>query len=103
MGLKNNKIVLLRHGESTWNLENRFTGWTDVDLTKKGINEAKSAGILLKKELIDFDLVYTSRLKRAIETMKLCIQSMDIKNMKPSSSESANAPKQVLLLNRHQA
>ena len=77
----NNKIVLLRHGESQWNLENRFTGWTDVDLTKKGINEAKSAGIILKKEFYDFDLVYCSVLKRAVDTMKYCLNSMRIKKI----------------------
>jgi len=78
---KNNKIVLIRHGESQWNLENRFTGWTDVDLTNKGINEAKNAGKLLNEKSFDFDLVYTSVLKRAFKTMELCLNSMDIKNI----------------------
>ena len=63
------KIVLLRHCESEWNLENRFTGWTDVDLTEKGIEEAKRAGLLLKKEGFQFDIAYTSFLKRAIKTL----------------------------------
>ncbi len=79
--IKNKKIVLLRHGESQWNFENRFTGWTDVDLTKKGIKEAKSAGILLDKKLFSFDLVYTSVLKRAINTMKICLDTMNINDV----------------------
>ena len=65
------KLVLLRHGESQWNLENRFTGWTDVDLTPKGELEAKSAGQTLKENGFGFDFVYTSVLKRAIRTMKI--------------------------------
>ena len=72
--LKKHKIILLRHGQSQWNLENRFTGWTDVELTEKGINEAKNAGILLNEEFIKLDLVYTSILKRAIQTMKICLK-----------------------------
>ena len=63
------KLVLIRHGESTWNLENRFTGWTDVDLTPTGIEQAKSAGKLLKAENYDFDLAYTSMLQRATRTL----------------------------------
>ena len=63
------KLVLIRHGESTWNLENRFTGWTDVDLTPTGIDQAKSAGKLLKAENYDFDLAYTSMLQRATRTL----------------------------------
>ena len=63
------KLVLIRHGESTWNLENRFTGWTDVDLTTTGLNQAISAGRLLKAEGYDFDLAYTSVLKRATRTL----------------------------------
>ena len=63
------KIVLLRHGESTWNRENRFTGWTDVDLTEKGVAEADRAGELLKKEGFAFDKAYTSYLKRAVKTL----------------------------------
>ena len=76
-----NKLVLLRHGESTWNFENRFTGWTDVDLTKKGANEAKNAGLLLDKENLEFDLVYTSVLKRAMKTMQLCLGEMRFDNI----------------------
>jgi 2,3-bisphosphoglycerate-dependent phosphoglycerate mutase len=71
------KIVFMRHGESTWNLENRFTGWTDVDLTEKGINEAKSAGKILKDAGFSFDLCYTSVLKRAIRTLWLTLDEMD--------------------------
>ena len=63
------KLVLIRHGESTWNLENRFTGWTDVDLTPTGIDQAQSAGKLLKAENYDFDLAYTSMLQRATRTL----------------------------------
>ncbi len=74
-------LVLLRHGESLWNLENRFTGWTDVPLTNNGILEAKNSGILLKKEGFIFDLVYTSVLKRANHTMKLCLKEMKLKKI----------------------
>lgn len=72
------KIVLMRHGESTWNLENRFTGWTDVDLTEKGIAEGKHAGKLLKEAGFSFDLAYTSVLKRAIRTLWLTLDEMDL-------------------------
>ncbi|HNO75212.1 2,3-diphosphoglycerate-dependent phosphoglycerate mutase [Nitrosomonas mobilis] len=71
------KLVLLRHGESTWNQENRFTGWTDVDLTVKGIGEAKAAGQLLRSNGFNFDLAYTSVLKRAIRTLWLTLDEMD--------------------------
>ena len=64
-----NKLILLRHGESRWNQENRFTGWTDVDLTENGKGEAKNAGVLLSKNKIEIDLIYTSYLKRAIKTI----------------------------------
>ena len=67
------KLVLIRHGESTWNLENRFTGWTDVDLTPKGIEQARQAGRLLKEEGYEFDLACTSVLKRAIRTLHLAL------------------------------
>lgn len=72
------KIVLLRHGESTWNKENRFTGWTDVDLSEKGIEEAKRAGQVLKKEGFIFDIAYTSVLKRAIRTLWIVLDEMDL-------------------------
>ena len=71
------KLVLIRHGESIWNLENRFTGWTDVDLTPTGIAQAKSAGRLLKAEGFEFDLAYTSVLKRATRTLWHCLDEMD--------------------------
>ncbi|HWP18081.1 MAG TPA: 2,3-diphosphoglycerate-dependent phosphoglycerate mutase [Burkholderiaceae bacterium] len=71
------KLVLLRHGESTWNLENRFTGWTDVELTPTGVEQAKEAGRLLKAEGYDFDVCYTSVLKRAIWTLWHCLDQMD--------------------------
>jgi 2,3-bisphosphoglycerate-dependent phosphoglycerate mutase len=71
------KLVLIRHGESTWNLENRFTGWTDVDLTPTGIVQAQQAGRLLKAEGWDFDLCYTSVLKRATRTLWHCLDEMD--------------------------
>jgi len=71
-------VVLLRHGESIWNKENLFTGWTDVDLSEKGIEEAKEAGKILKKEGYTFDLAYTSVLKRAIRTLWLTLDEMDL-------------------------
>ena len=71
------RLVLLRHGESTWNRENRFTGWTDVDLTEQGRAEAREAGRLLKAEGFDFDLAYTSVLKRAIRTLWTALDEMD--------------------------
>ncbi len=71
------KLVLIRHGESTWNLENRFTGWTDVDLTPTGLAQAVSAGKLLKAEGYDFDLAYTSVLKRATRTLWHVLDEMD--------------------------
>ena len=71
------KLVLIRHGESTWNLENRFTGWTDVDLTPTGIEQAKNAGQLLKDEGYEFDVAYTSVLKRATRTLWHVLDEMD--------------------------
>ena len=71
------KLVLVRHGESTWNLDNRFTGWTDVDLTPVGVEQAKEAGRLLKAEGYDFDLCYTSVLKRATRTLWHCLDELD--------------------------
>lgn len=72
------KVVLVRHGESAWNKENRFTGWTDVDLTEQGRGEAKLAGELLKAEGLAFDLAYTSVLKRAIRTLWIVLDEMDL-------------------------
>lgn len=71
------KLVLLRHGESTWNQENRFTGWTDVDLTAQGVAEAIAAGQLLKNEGYAFDLAFTSVLKRANKTLNLVLEQLD--------------------------
>jgi 2,3-bisphosphoglycerate-dependent phosphoglycerate mutase len=71
------KIVLLRHGESTWNKENRFTGWTDVDLSEKGRTEAANAGRLLKESGFAFDIAYTSVLKRAIRTLWMALEELD--------------------------
>ena len=72
------KLMLLRHGESAWNKENRFTGWTDVRLTPKGIEEAKEAGRLMKQEGFVFDIAYTSVLSRAIQTLWLALEEMDL-------------------------
>lgn len=72
------KVVLLRHGESDWNKQNRFTGWTDVDLTEKGIEEAKSSGKLMKEAGFIFDIAFTSVLKRAIRTLWLALDEMDL-------------------------
>ena len=72
------KIVLLRHGESDWNRENRFTGWTDVDLSEKGLAEATQAGELLKEAGFTFDVAYTSVLKRAIRTLWIVLDRMDL-------------------------
>lgn len=70
------KIVLIRHGQSTWNLENRFTGWTDVDLTEQGRTEARSGGVLLREGGYEFDAVYTSVLKRAVKTMWIVMEEL---------------------------
>ncbi len=72
------KLVLVRHGESTWNKENRFTGWTDVELSEKGRQEAKEAGVVLKAEGFTFDVAYTSVLKRAIRTLWTVLDEMDL-------------------------
>lgn len=72
------KLVLLRHGESIWNLENRFTGWTDVGLSDKGLKEAHEAAEWLKKENFSFDIAYTSVLKRAIQTLWIVMEDMDL-------------------------
>ena len=72
------EIVLIRHGESAWNRENRFTGWTDVPLSEKGVQEARAAGQLLKEEGCTFDLAFTSVLKRAVKTLWLVLEEMDL-------------------------
>jgi 2,3-bisphosphoglycerate-dependent phosphoglycerate mutase len=74
----NIKLVLLRHGESVWNKENKFTGWTDVDLSEKGMSEAREAGEALKKEGYEFDTAFTSVLKRAIRTLWFVLDEMDL-------------------------
>ena len=75
------KLVLVRHGESIWNLENRFTGWTDVGLSEKGVNEAIEAGKLLKKRGYTFDIAYTSVLKRANDTLNYILDELDEKDI----------------------
>ena len=72
------KLVLIRHGESLWNKENRFTGWKDIDLSEKGIEEAKAAGQLLNREGFIFDEAYTSVLKRAVRTLWTVLSEMDL-------------------------
>lgn len=72
------ELVLVRHGQSTWNLENRFTGWTDVPLTEKGILEAREAGIILKEKGYTFDVAYTSVLKRANDTLNLILEELNL-------------------------
>ena len=76
-----NKLVLLRHGQSQWNLENRFTGWKDVPLTEKGINEANNAGHLLKKHNVKIDKVFSSVLERANKTAEIAIKASEIENL----------------------
>lgn len=72
------KLVLLRHGQSTWNLENRFTGWTDVDLTEQGREEARAAGRILREQGYTFDIAYTSVLRRAIKTLWIVLEEMEL-------------------------
>ncbi|MCS7299478.1 MAG: 2,3-diphosphoglycerate-dependent phosphoglycerate mutase [Spirochaetia bacterium] len=72
------KMVLVRHGESVWNKENRFTGWTDVDLSERGVEEAKKAGKVLKENGFTFDIAFTSVLKRAINTLHIILSEMDL-------------------------
>jgi 2,3-bisphosphoglycerate-dependent phosphoglycerate mutase len=76
--MPNIKLVLLRHGESVWNMENRFTGWTDVDLSQRGVEEARLAGKTLKGEGYEFDVAFTSVLKRAIRTLWIVLDEMDL-------------------------
>lgn len=83
-------LVLVRHGESQWNLENRFTGWVDVPLSPKGIKEAKAAGDLLKKENIHFDQAYTSNLQRAQNTLKLILEKLGQTHIPLEKSEALN-------------
>lgn len=83
-------LVLLRHGESQWNLENRFTGWVDVPLSPKGIHEAQSAGQLLKKENIRFDKAYTSALQRAQKTLDFVLEALDQKGLPVEKDQALN-------------
>jgi len=71
------QLVLIRHGQSQWNLENRFTGWWDVDLTDKGVTEAKAAGVLMREKGVDHDICFTSVQTRAIRTLNLALETMD--------------------------
>ena len=84
------KLVLLRHGESVWNKENRFTGWTDVDLSQKGVTEAREAGIILKKNGFTFDLAFTSVLKRANRTLEIVLDEMGLKGVEVFKSWRLN-------------
>ena len=84
------KLVLVRHGQSEWNLENRFTGWTDVELTEQGMKEAKEAGIALRKQGFHFDLAYTSVLKRAEHTLDLILKEMGEENIEIKRSWRLN-------------
>lgn len=72
------KVVLIRHGESVWNKENRFTGWTDVDLSEKGVEEAIKAGLLMKEQGLKFEIAFTSYLKRAVKTLNSILDQMDL-------------------------
>jgi 2,3-bisphosphoglycerate-dependent phosphoglycerate mutase len=83
-------LVLLRHGESIWNKENRFTGWTDVDLSPKGVGEARQAGIILKKKEFTFDLAFTSVLLRAYRTLEIVLDEMDLKGIEVFKSWRLN-------------
>lgn len=88
MALK--RVVLLRHGESVWNMENRFTGWTDVDLSEQGITEARQAGQILKKESYQFDVAFTSVLKRATHTLDIVLEELEQKNISIQQSWRLN-------------
>lgn len=83
-------LVLLRHGESIWNQENRFTGWTDVDLSSKGVAEAREAGIILKSKRFTFDLAFTSVLIRANRTLEIVLDEMDLKGIEVFKSWRLN-------------
>ena len=83
-------LVLVRHGESQWNLENRFTGWVDVALSEKGVAEAKNAGVCLKKENIRFDRAYTSNLRRAQDTLSLILEKLGQMNIPVEKDQALN-------------
>lgn len=84
------ELVLVRHGQSVWNLENRFTGWTDVDLSEQGVREAHEAGQLLKKHGYEFDVAYTSALKRAQKTLDFILEELGSKNIPIHRSDRLN-------------
>ncbi len=84
------KLVLVRHGESQWNLENKFTGWTDVPLSSNGIEEAKEAGVVLKEKGFSFDLAFTSVLKRAIDTLDIILKELDEEDIEIKKSWRLN-------------
>ncbi len=84
------KLVIVRHGQSIWNLENKFTGWTDVDLSENGIKEAKDAGKILKSKNYKFDIAYTSLLKRAQDTLKYILEELDETNIEIKKSYKLN-------------
>lgn len=84
------KLVLVRHGQSMWNLENKFTGWTDVELSPKGIAEAKEAGKVLKEKGFSFDLAFTSVLKRAEDTLRYILKEMNEENIEIKRSWKLN-------------
>ena len=84
------KLVLVRHGQSMWNLENRFTGWTDVELSEQGIKEAKEAGKVLKEKGFEFDVAYTSVLKRANDTLKYILEELGEQNIPAKKSWRLN-------------
>ena len=83
-------LVLVRHGESQWNLENRFTGWVDVPLSEKGITEANAAGEKIKKEGVCFDRAYTSNLQRAQETLRLILEKLSKENLPVEKNQALN-------------
>ena len=85
-----NNLILIRHGQSLWNKERRFTGWADIDLTEYGKSEAKYAGQLIKKQNIEFDMYFTSNLKRAINSLKIILKILDKPNEKIIKSSSLN-------------
>jgi len=89
-GFKMIKLVLVRHGQSMWNLENRFTGWTDVELSEQGIKEAKEAGKVLKEKGFEFDVAYTSVLKRANDTLKYILEELGEENIPVKKSWRLN-------------
>ena len=84
------KLVIVRHGQSIWNLENKFTGWTDVDLSENGIKEAKEAGKILKSKNYKFDIAYTSLLKRAQDTLKYILEELNETNIEIKESYKLN-------------